>query len=78
MISTGTGRLGYQRTNGDYPDYNIVEIGKYIEKCPRDLKTPAVTQTPVENHQFTLVWNTHINNLFYVGDLKLFAYKIMI
>ena len=25
---TGTGRLGDRRTNGDHPDYHIVEIGQ--------------------------------------------------
>ena len=52
---TGTGGLGNNRTSEDYPNYNIVEVGQDTKKSPRDLKRLVVTQTPVENHQLTLV-----------------------
>ena len=54
-IGTGTGRLGNKRTSGDHPNYRIVEIGQNTKKSPGDLRRLAVTQTPVESHQLTLV-----------------------
>ena len=39
----------------DHPKNKIIEIGQNIKESPRDLKRLAVTQTPVENHQLTLV-----------------------
>ena len=54
-IGSGTGRIGNKRKNGDYPDYSVVEIGENTEKSPGDLRRFEVTQTPVENHQLTLV-----------------------
>ena len=43
--------LGNNGTNGDYPNYRIIEIGQNTEKSPGDLKRLAVTQTPVKDHQ---------------------------
>ena len=57
-FGTRTGGLGNCRTNGDHPNYSIVEIGQNTKKSPGDLRRLAVTQTPVENHQLTLVWKT--------------------
>ena len=51
----GTGRVRNQRTNSDHPNYNITKIGQNTEKSPRDLRKLAVTQTPVKDHQLTLV-----------------------
>ena len=51
-----TGRIGNKSTNGDHPNYCIIGIGQNTEKSPADLRTLAVTQTPVEDHQTTLVW----------------------
>ena len=53
-IDNGTGGLG-NKTSGDHPNYSIVEIGQNTKKSPADLRRLAVTQTPVENHQLTLV-----------------------
>ena len=50
---------GHQRKNGNYQDYSIVEIVHNIEKSPSELRGLAVTQTPVKDHQSTLVWKTH-------------------
>ena len=54
-IGTGTGELENKRMRGDHPNYTIVEIDQNTKKSPRDLRRLAVNQTPVENHQFTLV-----------------------
>ena len=48
-----TGRV-WNRTNGDYLDYNIIKFGQNTEKSPGDFRRFAVTQTQVENHQLTL------------------------
>ena len=55
-IGKGTGRLGNKKTSEYYPDDNIIKIGQNTEKSPGDLRRLAVTQTPVESHQLTLVW----------------------
>ena len=49
-IGTRTGGLGNKRTSRDY---SIIEIGR--DTSPGDLSRFAVTQTPEENHQQTLV-----------------------
>ena len=54
-ISTKTGGLENNRTSGDHPNYCIIEIGQNIEKSLGDLKWLDVTQTPMRNHQLTLV-----------------------
>ena len=58
MIAKGTGGLGSWRTSGDHPNYNIIENGQNTEKSPGDLRRLAVTQTPVKNHQLTLMCKT--------------------
>ena len=40
---------------GDHPNYSTIKISLNTEKSPGDLRRPAVTQTPVRNHQPTLV-----------------------
>ena len=52
---TGTGRLGKKRTSEDHPNYSIVDIGQNSKKSPLDLRRLAVTQTPMENLQRTLM-----------------------
>ena len=52
-IGKRIGRLG-NKTNGDHLDYSIIKISQNTEKSPGDLRF-VVTQTPVENHQLTLV-----------------------
>ena len=51
----GAGGLGNKRTNGDHPNYCIIEINQNTEKSPGDLKRLAVTQSPVKDHQVTLM-----------------------
>ena len=53
-LGKGTGGLGKKRS-GEHPDYSIVEISHNTEKSPGDLRRLAVTQTPVKDHQLTLV-----------------------
>ena len=55
MIDHGTGRFGNKRTNRDHPNLSIINISQNNEKSPGDLMRLAVTQTPVENHQLTLM-----------------------
>ena len=57
-ISIRTGGLANNRTSGDRPNYCIIEIGQNTEKSTDDLQRHAVTQSPVRNHQRTLVWKT--------------------
>ena len=47
-ISKGTGGVGNKRTSGKHLNYSIIKIGQNTEESARDLKTLAVTQTPVE------------------------------
>ena len=54
-IDTGTGGLENKRTNGDHPNYNIIKLATNTDKSPGDLRRLAVIQTPVRNHQLTLV-----------------------
>ena len=57
-INKRTGRLENKRTRGDHPNYYIIEIGQNTEKSPGNLKRLAVTQTPIKDHQLTLMWKT--------------------
>ena len=41
--------------SGDHPNYYIVEKGQNTEKSDGDLSSLAVTQTPVKDHQLTLM-----------------------
>ena len=47
--------LGSWRTSGDHPNYYIIENGQNTEKNPGDLRTLAVTQTSVKDHQLMLL-----------------------
>ena len=55
-IGTWTGRFGNKMTSGDHPNYIIIEISQNTKMSHKNLRRLAVTQTPVENHQLTLVW----------------------
>ena len=37
---------------------SIIENGQNTEENPGDLRRLAVTQTPLEDHQLTLIWKT--------------------
>ena len=52
---TGIGGLENKRTSRDNSNYGLDEIGWNIEKSPGDLRRLAITQTPVKNHQLTLI-----------------------
>ena len=49
-IGTRTGGLGNNETGGDWSNSTIIEIGKNTEKSPGDLRTLAITETPVKDH----------------------------
>ena len=49
------GGLGSWRMCRDYPNDSIAENGQNPETSPGDLRKLAVTQTPVKNHQLTLM-----------------------
>ena len=55
MIKKGTRGLGKKRRSGDHPNYCIIKIGQNTEKSPGELRKLAVTQTPVKDHQLTLM-----------------------
>ena len=52
-------RLRNQKISGDHLDYSIIKIAQNTGKSPGDLRRLPVTQSPVEDHQLTLVWKTH-------------------
>ena len=43
---------------GDHADNSIIKFSKNTVKSPGNLRRLAVTQTPVKNHQPTVVWKT--------------------
>ena len=47
-----------EKTGQDHPNYCIIEILQNTEKSPGHLKRLAVPQTPVKDHQQTLIWKT--------------------
>ena len=57
-INKGTGEIGNKKTSGDHPNFCVIEIGQNTEKSPGDLRKVAVAQTPVKDHQLTLMWKT--------------------
>ena len=54
-IGKETGGIGYKSTSGDHPDSNLIKIDHNTEKCPGNLRRPAVTQTSLEDYQLALV-----------------------
>ena len=54
-IGKRTGGPGNKRTSEDHPNVSIIKISQTTKKNPGDLRRLAVTQTPVRNHQLTLV-----------------------
>ena len=57
-IIKATGGVGNRMTSGNYPHYYIIKNGLNTEKSPGDMKRPAVTQSPVKDHQLKLMWKT--------------------
>ena len=49
------GGLESWRTGRDYPNDSIAKNGQNPETSPGDLRRLTVTQTPVKNHQLTLM-----------------------
>ena len=57
-LSKRGGGAGNRRMSRDNPNYSVVEVGQNTEKSPGDLRRLTVTQTPVKDHQLTLVRKT--------------------
>ena len=57
-IIKGPGGFRSWRPCGDYPNNSIIENGQNTEKSPGDLRRLAGIQTPVRDHQLTLLWKT--------------------
>ena len=49
------GRVINRRTNGNHLNYRLFKFGQNTEKSLGDLRSLAVIQTPVEDHQLRLV-----------------------
>ena len=54
-FGTVTKGLGSWWMSGDYPNDSIIENSQNTEKSLGDLRRLVVTQTPVKNHQLTLM-----------------------
>ena len=56
-VTKGSVQGGHRNkgTSRDHPNNTIITISQNTEKSPGDLRTLAVTQTPVRNHRLTLV-----------------------
>ena len=48
-FGTGTWGVGNKRTNGDHPNYSIVEMSRNTEKSPGNSWRLVFIQTPVKN-----------------------------
>ena len=57
--------VGNRRTSRTYPNYCIVEVNQNTDKSPRDLRTLAVTQTPVKDYQLTLEWKIRTEKYYF-------------
>ena len=53
-IGKRTGGLGNIRTNGDHPNYCIIEIGQNTEKSPGDVSR-LVNKIPVKDHRLMVM-----------------------
>ena len=54
-IIKGTRRPGSWRPSRDHQNDSIIENYQNIEKSPGDLRRLAATQTPMKDHQLTLM-----------------------
>ena len=55
MIIKRPGTLGSWQTGRDNPNDSTAKNGQNPETSPGNLRRLAVTQTPVKNHQLTLM-----------------------
>ena len=62
MIIKGPGWFGSWRPSGDHSNNSIIENGQNTEKRPGDLRKLAVTQSPVKDHQLSLMWKILMSN----------------
>ena len=57
-VTKGTRGLGSWRTCGYHTNNSIVENKQNTEKSPGDLRRLALTQSPVKEHQLTMMGKT--------------------
>ena len=75
-INKETGGLGNKRTtNGDHPNYCIIEIVQNTEKSPGDLKKLAVTQTAGKNSQGVTIIIIIISHSDILVSFHMFSFK---
>ena len=51
----GNGGIENWRTSGHYQNYYIIENGQNTEKSSGEMRRLLVTQTPMKDHQLTLM-----------------------
>ena len=56
-LEKGAGRI-WNQIRRNYPNYQIIDIDQNTEKSSENLRRLLVTQTPVKDHQYKLVWKT--------------------
>ena len=61
-IIEGPGRFRSWRPSWDHQNNSIIENGQNTEKIPGNLRGLAVTQSPVKDHQSTLMWKKLMSN----------------
>ena len=71
------GGLGSLRTGRDYTNDSIAKNGQNSETSPGDLRRLAVTQTPVKNHQLTLMWKTLKEQITIIIETTLTVYMYL-
>ena len=54
-VTKGPGRFRSWQPSGDQPNNSIIENGQNTEKSPEDLRRLAVTQSPVNDYQMSLM-----------------------
>ena len=54
-IIKGPGRFESWRPSGDHPNNSIIENRKNTEKSLVDMRRHSLTQSPVKDHQITLM-----------------------
>ena len=55
LIGKGTGKLGNKKSTADHLDHSIIQIGQNTKESPGNLRSIAVTQTPIKKQ---LEWKT--------------------
>ena len=62
QVIKGPGKFGSWSASGDHPNNSIIENGQNTEKSPGDLRRLDFNQSPVKNHQLTLMGKPLMSN----------------